>query len=173
MKNNLAKIFVILIPTVLITSSCSDFRKALGKEKIIPDEFSVALTPALVIPPGYKIDPEMIKSNKYQNTNQMNNLNQTLNIDDKKNYNSFIKLFESENIPKNIRKIVDEETIGIAVSEQNGLEKLFGDIPNVGIVLDNKNEAKRIKDNKLLGKPINKDASPAFEKNSGKLILIK
>ena len=43
-------------------SSCSDFRKAVGKEKVIPDEFSVALTPSLIVPPGYKIDPEVFKN---------------------------------------------------------------------------------------------------------------
>ena len=42
-----------------ILSSCSDFRKAVGKEVVIPDEFSVAVTPSLLIPPGYEIDPQV------------------------------------------------------------------------------------------------------------------
>ena len=56
MKNKLAKIFIILLPTVLSVSSCTDLRVALGKEKSVPDEFSIGLTPSLVVPPGYGIE---------------------------------------------------------------------------------------------------------------------
>ena len=62
MKNKFLLIFVFLMPLGML-SSCSDFRKAVGKEKVIPDEFSVAVTPSLLIPPGYKIDPQAFKSN--------------------------------------------------------------------------------------------------------------
>ena len=48
MKNKLAKIFIILLPTVLSVSSCTDLRVALGKEKAVPDEFSIGLTPSLL-----------------------------------------------------------------------------------------------------------------------------
>ena len=61
MKNKFIKIFVFLLPLTTSLSSCSDFRKAVGKEKVIPDEFSVAFTPSLTVPPGYKIDPEVLK----------------------------------------------------------------------------------------------------------------
>ena len=176
MKNKLAKIFIILLPTVLSVSSCTDLRVALGKEKAVPDEFSIGLTPSLVVPPGYGIDPEMIISNKKNNINQNISLNKTLNIKDQKNkksLNSFIKLFESENVPKDIRKIVEEENIGIGISEQTGIQQLFGTIPEIGVVLDTKKEALRIRNNKLSGKPINEEASPAIEKSSGKSMLIK
>ena len=42
MKNKFLPIFVSLIPLGIL-SSCSDFRKAVGTEKIIPDE-SILLT---------------------------------------------------------------------------------------------------------------------------------
>lgn len=60
MKNKFLLIFISLIPLVIL-SSCSDFRKAVGQEKIIPDEFSVAVTPSLLIPPGFNIDPQSLK----------------------------------------------------------------------------------------------------------------
>ena len=173
MKNKLAKIFIILLPTVLSVSSCTDLRVALGKEKAVPDEFSIGLTPSLVVPPGYGIDPEMIISNKKNNINQNISLNKTLNIKDQKAVSSFIKLFESEDVPKDIRKIVEEENIGIGISEQTGIQQLFGTIPEIGVVLDTKKEALRIRNNKLSGKPINEEASPAIEKSSGKSMLIK
>ena len=63
-------------------SSCSDFRKAVGKEKVIPDEFSVALTPSLIVPPGYKIDPEVFKNNDLEETKNDFNLNNEVNLID-------------------------------------------------------------------------------------------
>ena len=176
MKNKLAKILIILLPTVLSVSSCTDLRVALGKEKSVPDEFSIGLTPSLVVPPGYGIDPEMIISNEKNNIDQNISLNKTFNIKDQKNKNSpnsFIKLFESEDVPKDIRKIVEEENIGIAISEQTGIQQLFGTIPEIGVVLDTKKEALRIRNNKLSGKPINEEASTDIEKSSGKSMLIK
>ena len=48
MKNKFFIISVFLLPTIMSLSSCSDFRKAVGKEKVIPDEYSVvSTTPSL------------------------------------------------------------------------------------------------------------------------------
>ena len=72
MKNKLLRIFTFLLPLIISLSSCSDFRKAVGKEKVIPDEFSLVMTPSIIIPPGFKIDPEIIqnsKSNEIKSTN--------------------------------------------------------------------------------------------------------
>ena len=68
MKNKLLIIFIFILPLGML-SSCSDFRKAVGKEKVIPDEFSVVSTPSLIIPPGYTIDPQTIKSNDLKGDN--------------------------------------------------------------------------------------------------------
>jgi len=173
MKNKILKIFVFLLPITMTLSSCSDFRKAVGKEKVIPDEFSVALTPSLVVPPGYKIDPEVLKNNDLEETKNDFNLTNEINIENKSEANSFSDLFGSKNVPKDIRKIVDEETLGISLSERTGLQMLFGDIPETGIVIDAKKEALRIRKNKSSGQQINATPSPALDINSGKPILIK
>ena len=176
MKNNLSKFFILLLPILLFLSSCSDFRKAVGREKLIPDEYSVALTPSLIVPPGYRIDPELIISNSKQVLNQNKNLSDRLNVKDKKESNaskSFMELFGSKTIPKNIRRIVDEETLGIALSERTGLNILFGDVPQTGIVIDAKKESLRIRNNKISGEKNDKNASPAYDINSGSTLLIK
>ena len=92
MKIKFLLLFVFLIPTVLL-SSCSDFRKAVGKEKVVPDEFSVAVTPSLLIPPGYKIDPRTFKTNNSEEANYNFNLNKELDIKDKKEVKSFSEIF--------------------------------------------------------------------------------
>ena len=85
---------------------------------------------------------------------------------------SFDELFNN-NIPKNIRKIVDEETLGISLSERRGIDILLGQIPKTGIVIDSKKEALRIQKNKSLDKKITSTPSPAVDINSGKPLQIK
>ena len=172
MKNKLLIIFVFIL-TLGMLSNCSDFRKAVGKEKVIPDEFSVALTPSLLIPPGYKIDPQTIKNNDLTKDNNEFQLNEEIDIKENKEVNSFSELFNSQKIPKNIRKIVDEETLGISLSERRGIDILFGNIPKTGVVIDAKKESLRIKKNKLLKQNINSNPSLGIDTNSGKPLLIK
>jgi hypothetical protein len=173
MKNKFLRIFVFLLPITMSLSSCSDFRKAVGKEKVIPDEFSVALTPSLIVPPGYKIDPEVLRNNDLGEAKEDFNLTNEINIENKNEANSFSDLFGSKNVPKDIRKIVDEETLGISLSERRGIDILFGDIPETGVVIDAKKEALRIRKNKSSGQKLNSTPSPALDINSGKSLLIK
>ena len=172
MKNKLLIIFVFILSLGML-SSCSDFRKAVGKEKVIPDEFSVVSTPSLLIPPGYKIDPKTIKSNELKEDNNDFQLSEEMDIKENKEGNSFSELLKLKNISNDIRKTVDEETLGISLSERRGIDILFGDIPKTGVVIDPKKEALRIRKNKSSDKKINSTPSPAIDINSGKPLLIK
>ena len=172
MKIKFLIIFIFLIPMGIL-SSCSDFRKAVGKEVVVPDEFSVAVTPSLLIPPGYEIDPQVLKNNDLENTNDNFNINEEIDIKDKKVANSFGELFDTKNVPKDIRKLVDEETLGISLGERRGIDILFGNIPKTGVIIDSKKEALRIKKNKSSKQDINSNPSPAVDINSGKPLLIK
>ena len=125
------------------------------------------------MPPGYKIDPEVLKSNDAEENKNDFNLTNEINMENKNEANSFSELFSSKNVPKNIRKIVDEETLGISLSERTGIQILFGDVPETGVVIDAKKEALRIRKNKSSGKKINSTPSPALDINSGKPLLIK
>ena len=172
MKIKFLIIFIFLIPMGML-SSCSDFRKAVGKEVVVPDEFSVAVTPSLLIPPGYEINPQVLKNNDLENTNDNFNINKEIDIKDEKDTNSFGELFDTKNVPKDIRKLVDEETLGISLGERTGIDILFGNIPKTGVVIDSKKEALRIKKNKLSKQDINTNPSPAVDISSGKPLLIK
>ena len=122
---------------------------------------------------GAKIDPEIFKNNDLEETKNDFNLNNEINIENKSEASSFGELFGSKNVPKDIRKIVDEETLGISLSERRGIDILFGDIPETGVVIDAKKEALRIRKNKSSGQKINSTPSPALDINSGKPLLIK
>ena len=169
------KYFLILVFLISLgmLSSCSDFRKAVGKEKVIPDEYSVVLTPSLIVPPGYKIDPEVFKKNSLIEEKRNFNLSEKIEINESNDATSFEGLFISKQIPKDIRKIVDEETLGISLSGRTGIDVLFGNTPETGVVIDAKKEALRIRKNKSSGKQINSTPSPALDINSGKSLLIK
>jgi len=172
MKNNFFLIFIFFIHIGML-SSCSDFRKAVGQEKVIPDEFSVAVTPSLIIPPGYLIDPKVLKNNDLDKRNSNFSLVEEIDIKDKKEASSFSEIFDSKNVPKDIRKLVDEETLGISLDERRGIDILFGNVPKTGVVIDPKKEALRIKKNKSLKQNVNSNPSPAVDINSGKPLLIK
>ena len=172
MKNNFLLIFIFFIHLGML-SSCSDFRKAVGQEKVIPDEFSVAVTPSLIIPPGYLIDPNVLKNNDLDEKNSNFSLVEEIDIKDKKEANNFSEIFDLKNVPKDIRKLVDEETLGISLGERRGIDILFGNVPKTGVVIDPKKEALRIKKNKSLKENVNSNPSPAVDINSGKPLLIK
>jgi len=172
MKSKFFKMSFCFLPLIISLSSCSDFRKAVGKEKVIPDEFLVSTTPSLLVPPGYNIDPEVFK-NKNVLVNKDFNLSEKIEITDTNNISSFKEIFISKDIPKDIRKIVDEETLGISLSERRGIDILFGNVPRSGVVLEGKKEALRLRSNKLSGEKINSSPTPALDINSGKPIVIK
>ena len=166
-------LIIVFLTSLGFLSSCSDFRKAVGQEVVIPDEFSVAVTPTLLIPPGYEIDPKVLKNNDMNKTNDNFDLKEEIDIKDNKEASSFSEIFDTKNIPQNIRKLVDEETLGISLGERRGIDILFGNIPKTGVIIDSKKEALRIKKNKLSKQDINSNPSPAVDINSGKPLLIK
>ena len=173
MKSKFLKISFCFLPLIISISSCSDFRKAVGKEKAIPDEYSVITTPSLLVPPGFNIDPEVFKNKNLLEPKKDFSLSDKIMITNRNNVSNFQELFISKDTPKNIRKIVDEETLGVSLSGRTGLQMLFGQIPETGVVIDAKKEALRIRNNKSLGEKLNSNPSPALEKNTGKPILIK
>ena len=168
MKSKFFKMSFCFLPLIMSISSCSDFRKAVGKEKVIPDEFLVLTTPSLLVPPGYNIDPEVFK-NKNVLVKENFSLSEKMKINDTNNISSFEELF----ISKDIRKIVDEETLGVSLSERRGIDILFGNVPKTGVVLNGKKEALRLRNNKLSGEKLNSSPTPALDINSGKPIVIK
>ena len=173
MKNKYTIKTICILPFLIFIQSCSDFRQIVGKEKVIPDEYSIATTPTLIVPPGRNIDPEIFKDNKLVNSKGNFNLNKNIEIMNTNNVSSFENVFNSKNITDEIRNVVNEETLGISLSERRGIDILFGQIPDAGIVIEGKKEALRIKKIKSLGQNNNSSPTPGVKKNSGKRILIK
>ena len=158
-------VFIFLIFSCFLTSGCSDFRQAIGKEKFIPNEYSFVNTPTLIMPPEFGNKDNIIeKRSSTKETPESSFKNQ-----EKKS--GFDYLFNFNSVPQDIRKIVDDETLGISRSERTGLDILLGNEPEVGVYLDSEKETLRIKKSKeksLLSNP-----SPSKNITDDKKLLIK
>ena len=158
-------ILVLLIFFSFLNSGCSDFRQAVGKEKFIPNEYSFLSTPTLIMPPEFGN-----KDNIIEKGNSIN-ITPELGLKNKVNKSGFDYLFNFKSIPQDIRKIVDDENLGVSRSERTGIDILFGNEPEVGVYLDSEKETLRIKNNKeksLLSKP-----TPSINTTDDKKLLIK
>ena len=158
-------VFALLIFFSFLNSGCSDFRQAIGKEKFIPNEYSFLSTPKLIMPPEF--------GNKDNIIEKRNTIKETpeLSLKNKDNKSGFDTLFNFNSVPKDIRKMVDDENLGISRSERTGLDVLLGNNPKIGVYLDSEKESLRIKNNKeksLLSKP-----SPSINTTDNKKLLIK
>ena len=160
--------FILLISLILfglLNSGCSDFRQAIGKEKFIPNEYSFLSTPKLIMPPEFGN-----KNNIIEKGNSINDKTD-LSLKNKNDKSGFDYLFNFSSIPKNIRKIVDDENLGISRSERTGMDILFGNEPGVGVYLDSEKETLRIKNNK--DKSLLSNPSPSINTTDDKQVLIK
>ena len=157
--------FVLLIFFSFLNSGCSDFRQAIGKEKFIPNEYSFLSTPKLIMPPEFGDKDNIIEKG--------DSINKTpeIGLKNKNKKSEFDYLFNFNSVPKDIRKIVDDENLGISRSERTGIDILLGNNPEVGIYLDSEKESLRIKNTKeksLLSNP-----SPSINTTDDKKLLIK
>ena len=158
-------VFVLLIFFSFLNSGCSDFRQAIGKEKFIPNEYSFLSTPKLIMPPEF--------GNKDNIIEKGSSINETpeLSLNNNNNKSGFDYLFNFNSVPQNIRKIVDDENLGIVKSERTGIDVLLGNNPKIGVYLDSEKETLRIKNNKE--KSILSNPSPSINTTDDKKLLIK
>ena len=159
-------VFALLIFFGFLNSGCSDFRQAVGKEKFIPNEYSFLSTPSLILPPEFGSE----KENIIENRTSINNTPK-LSLNNKDNKSGFDSLFDFNSVPRDIRKIVDDENLGISRSERTGMDILLGNNPEVGVYLDSEKETLRIKNSK--DKSLLSNPSPSINTTDKKNLLIK
>ena len=158
-------VFALLIIFSFLNSGCSDFRQAVGKEKYIPNEYSFLSTPKLIMPPQF--------GNKDNIIEKRSSIKETpeLSLKNKVNKSGFDNLFNFNSVPQDIRKIVDDENLGIVKSERTGIDILLGNNPEVGVYLDSEKETLRIKNSK--NKSFLSNPSPSINTTDDKKLLIK
>ncbi len=157
-------LYVMLGISVCGLSACSDFNKAIGKQKSSPDEFEVVVRPPLSLPPGFSARPSQdtvaqTAAAAPTAASQASALLQTRNG----NAEGFEQVFNFSAIEEDIRSRIDEETAGIQVERRLPLQIIFGGVPTVGPVLNQMEEDARIRKNKLQNKPLVEGSTPAVD----------
>jgi hypothetical protein len=166
--------FTLLGSLLFICTACSDFKRAIGSEKSSPDEFEVVVRPPLSLPPQFGSRPTG-KDTDTAAVAASNTLARSTNIFNQREANvvSVDDLFAFNQIEEDIRTKVDEETAGIRFERRLPFQIVFGDLPNVGPVVDKMAEDARIRKNQLQDRAINEGATPAIDQVLGEPVLVK
>lgn len=67
-----------LVTAAISLGGCDDFNRAIGKEKVIPDEFAVVSRAPLAIPPDFALRPPQIGAQRPQETAPVDQARQTV-----------------------------------------------------------------------------------------------
>jgi len=154
-------------------SACSDYRRVIGTEKSTPDEFQVVIRPPLSMPPEFSARPDqdavdLIVDDK-TSLNLMRKIFEQREVQSD-NYNDF---FQLSLIEDDVRQKVDEETAGIIFERRLPINVIFGGLPDVGPILDQIAEDRRLRTNRLQQKALNEGATPAFDGVFGDPVLVE
>ena len=145
----LNKIFIVLLLISISTSSCSNFRKAIGSEKNVLDEFSIVEKNKLEMPPNFDLQSEMKTPQKTgskakDQISLLFGVERRIQIDELDN--NLAQFFQFNSIVPNIRAIIDQETYNLQIKSRAGIDVLFGsnNEPKIGPVLDPLKEKERL-----------------------------
>jgi hypothetical protein len=185
MRKSYSLFFVFCLIAVL--SGCSGAKKMLGLARTAPDEFTVLTRAPLSLPPNYELTPPKPGARRVQDGDSNKVAKKTLFAEDEpdiysSNYSSQ-NLKEEENkslgetallekagakkAKSNIKKILDSENSELVDGSKEFTDKIIfwqnkGDESEV--LVDAAKEAKRLQENKALGKSVNSGDVPVIEK---------
>ena len=159
------RLFLMIIGLFIVfgATACSDYRRAIGTEKSTPDEFQVVVRPPLSLPPEFAIRPDATTTDlgvdEKSSRNLMNKLFERRNTS-ASGYDEFFELSATE---PDIRVKIDQETTGIIFERRLPINVIFGGLPEVGPILDQMAEDRRIRINLMQKRAINEGATPAYD----------
>lgn len=159
------RLFSMIIGLVIVlgATACSDYRRAIGTEKSTPDEFQVVVRPPLSLPPEFTTRPDATTTDlgvdEKSSINLMNRLFERRNT----TATGYDEFFELGSVDPDIRVKVDQETTGIIFERRLPINVIFGGLPEVGPILDQILEDRRIRTNLIQKKAINEGATPAYD----------
>lgn len=174
-QNRPASVIAICLGIALFSlSACSDFNKAIGKQKSSPDEFEVVVRPPLSLPPGFAARPstETVSQTAASAPTASAQASALLRSRDG-SAQGYEKVFNFGAIEEDVRTRVDEETAGIQIERRLPLQIIFGGVPQVGPVLNQMEEDARLRRNRLLEKPLTDGSSPAIDGVLGDPVAIE
>jgi len=181
----------VLLTLVAATSlgGCDAFYRAIGREKVVPDEFAVVSRAPLAIPPDYSLRPPRFGAQRPQEEAPVDQARQTVfraGEDAKSNLppaadnrsageGELLKEAGAASAPKDIRQLVETDASSTAGMSDGFIDKLAfwrKDEPKLGptdAVIDPVAESQRIQDQKESGQSAS--AAPASPALAGKPVI--
>ena len=168
---------------------CDSVRKSFGGGKAAPDEFVVYKRPPLSLPPEYGLRPPTPGESRPQKISPMDQARKAILGENASRpsatpnpakakspgLQALITRTGADKAEPGIRRLVNQESSVLADEDQLFVNKLIfwvDDKSNPGIVVDAKQEQKRIMSNQALGKPINEGEIPEVKRKQARKGLL-
>jgi len=154
---------------VLSLAGCDSLNRALGKEKVIPDEFAVVSRAPLAIPPDYSLRPPRVSTTRDQETSPTDQARQSVfrageqqaslppaRAERSAGEDELLRQAGAADTPKNIRELVNNDPREGQTLESGFVDKLLfwegvKTAPS-NQVLDPAKEAERLRGTQMAGK---------------------
>ena len=179
---------VVVAGTLILTlSACQNVREQLGLNKQSPDEFRVLSRAPLSLPPDYNLRPPEPGAPRPQvgtpteqarravfraNDNQQASLEPVPGDSRTRGELSLLREAGADKVDDSIRQVVDQETNQLQEESESFVNRLvfWQESPPPGYVVDADAEAKRIRENAALGRPVTDGATPTVDRKRRSLL---
>ena len=179
---------IVLLAAALFAGGCEETRKVLGQTKRSPDEFAVFSRAPLSLPPDYGLRPPAPGAARQQEVEPRREARRiVLEATGRRPAERPLSgglatasagtqaLLREAGVPDadpDIRAIVDRETSFLTVEDTSFTERLmfWGVETEYGTVVDASKEAKRIRENQALGRPLTDGETPTIARKRRALL---
>ena len=179
-----APVILLTCAAVLALGGCEATKKALGREKSAPDEFAVYSRAPLSLPPDFTLRPPAPGAERPQQVEARNEAQRALasaagrpapattRIEGSPGTQAFLRQLGAENADPDIRQVINRETTILAAEDKSFTERLmfWGTPTAYGTVIDPAAEAKRIQDNRAMGRPVTEGETPTIARKRRALL---
>lgn len=172
-----ARLITLACLTALFLTGCSDAKRILSREKRAPDEFAVYERAPLSLPPDFGLRPPNPGAPRPQDRDPVNAARAALSnggatgataalpADASLGTVALLRETGADRAEPGIRAIIDRETSMYAQEQKSIVDRIvfWQEQPEYGTVVDPTQEARRIRENQALGKPVNEGDVPVIE----------